>query len=497
MSLKILLDCVVTAGNPASCSTNIQYITFVNRVLAHRQDVFFYWLIPDYISEETEKAAYPQHPHIRYKRVPQHRDRTKEYLTLSKELDTSLAFNGDMWDFDIVLTMRTGLMPMFKMLAIAPRSYKMTWLKQFWLIEAMVLMDFKPTVMTFDPDTKDRFTLCGYLAADTVWLTSQVDKPEITRRARELFPPSTVMELEKKITPVGYGNYQDPISKDPADFPDPENGKPLCIAHAGRMEHANKIVEINKLMVSNFAMLGDKVELLVTTVSDALKVFDTDVVNMRQASRDEFWELAKTKMHVLINLAEESGSALSVLEPMMLGVPAIIGPRRKTEQTLGADYPFIVDNITQAYAMVRMLYEDYPTMYAKWVEWQQGAFKKILHYRMIDQGIYNLMDRRVSEFDEVRARFTKEKEGKADNKFVKDVLAHVEGRDEFVLYDVVKEMVEQKKVGSVILKKMTPSYRDSLGLIWVPDWNVIRNILLCFYGWEDASPALGHFRRVK
>ena len=85
--MKILIDCVVTAADPARCSSNIQFLTFVRRTLAARPDVFFYWLIPEWITAEQFDKTYPQDARVMYRRVPQHRDRTKEYLTVSKALD--------------------------------------------------------------------------------------------------------------------------------------------------------------------------------------------------------------------------------------------------------------------------------------------------------------------------------------------------------------------------------------------------------------------------
>ena len=163
--MKILVDAVLTA-EPAKCSTNVQFLTFVKRTLATRPDVYFYWLIPEWVTQDQFLATYPQDPRVKYIQVPQHKDRTKEYLTLSHQLDAAVAFNGPTWDFDVLLTMRTGLCPLFKLLMMSPRHNSMAWTKEVWLIEEMPLMDFKKTVMTINADVQDLFTMSGYLAAD-------------------------------------------------------------------------------------------------------------------------------------------------------------------------------------------------------------------------------------------------------------------------------------------------------------------------------------------
>jgi hypothetical protein len=297
--------------------------------------------------------------------------------------------------------------------------------------------------------------------------------------------------------PVGYAQFLESYLKTPDQFPDPENGKPLCIAHAGRMEKANRIAEINDLMVNNFVMKGDKVKLLVCTVSESIQVFDQSVIDIRQASRDEFWELCKTQMHVIVKMSAEGGSSLALLEPMMMGVPAIVGPRKATEEALGKDYPFIVNSEVEAYALTKMFYEDYPAMYAKWADWHQGAFQQLLKRRLEEASIYTQLDEDIDAYGEVHDRFRAEKPAKADNAFVLEVLAQVGTADEFVLEEVVEQMAKAKKVDPTMLKKLRPADRDSRGLIWATAFNEFRKILQTFYGWEDASTKVGHMKRGK
>ena len=273
--MKILIDVVVTSADPAKCSSNIQFLTFVKRTLAARDDVFFYWLIPEWIKPEDFEKTYPHDPRVKYLPVPQHRDRTKEYMTLSKPLDQAVAFNGDLWDFDVLLTMRTGMVPAMRLLMNSPRHAKLFWLKQVWLIEEMPLMDFKPTVMTINADVQDVYTLSGYLAADRVYILSYHEKQAIMQTARRFLTPSNVMKIGGKIKSVITGQFSDYRLKPASEFPDPDHGKPFCIAHSGRMEMANNIEVINDVMVKHFVMKGAKVRLLVTTVSDAIKAFDS------------------------------------------------------------------------------------------------------------------------------------------------------------------------------------------------------------------------------
>lgn len=493
--MKILLDCVVTSA-PGKCSSNIQFLTFVRQTLAARSDVFFYWLIPDWITQEDMDEVYPKHPNVQYFRIPQHKDRTKEYLTLSKELDQAAAFNGSLWDFDVILTMRSGLVPLLKMLMTSPRSYRKSWLKQIWLIEEMPLMEFKKTVLTFEPEVQDLFTLSGYLAAECVYVLSYHEPPYIVRRAKEFFTPSKVRQIAGKLHPVLTSQFSEFRLKTPDEFPNPETGKPFCIAHAGRMEQANRIREINDIMVKQFVMKGDKVKLLVCTVSSVVKEFDQSVIEVKHANRDEFWHLCKTEMDVILKMSTEGGNSLALIEPMMFGVPAIVAREPWAEGLLGESFPFYVDNETQAYALVSQFYQDYPTMYAKWSEWSANVFRPLMEQRFKEDLLYPLLEGNINAFSGVHARFKAGYPGKETNALIQDILSFVGDAKEMVFAEVIAGMVAAGKADKVMLDKLNADDRSERGLIWATDWNEYRKTLQVFHGWEDASPKVGHLRRV-
>ena len=492
--MKILIDCVVTAADPAKCSSNIQFLTFVRRTLAARPDVFFYWLIPEWITAEQFDKTYPQDARVMYRRVPQHRDRTKEYLTVSRALDDAVAFNGSLWDFDVLLTMRTGLVPLLKLLMNSPRHATLHWLKEVWLIEEMPLMDFKKTVMTINADVQDRYTMEGYLAADHVYVLSYHEPPAIARRARDFFAPSLVREIEAKLHSVVTTQFSDYSLFPPDRFPQP--GQPFCIAHSGRMEMANRIEEINRLMVNQFVMKGDKVRLLVTTVSSVVKEFDQSVVDVRHASRDEFWKLCKEEMHVFLKLSTEGGFTLALLEPMMFGVPAIIAREPWSIGLFGKDYPFFVANETQAYALVNLFHEDYPKMYAQWADWHVNVFRPLMERRFKTDLLYDLLDGNIEQFKQTRTKFAEKHPGKELNSFVGDVLAHVGTASEIVIPELIADMHKAGKVSKKMVDKLAEGDRDERGLVWSTAFNEYRVILEAFHGWTDASVKVGHLRRA-
>jgi len=385
--------------------------------------------------------------------------------------------------------------PAMRLLMNSPRHAKLFWLKQVWLIEEMPLMDFKPTVMTINADVQDVYTLSGYLAADRVYILSYHEKQAIMQTARRFLTPSNVMKIGGKIKSVITGQFSDYRLKPASEFPDPDHGKPFCIAHSGRMEMANNIATINDLMVKQFVMKGSKVRLLVTTVSAVIKEFDTSVVEVLHASRDEFWKLCKEEMHVFLKLSTEGGFSLALLEPMMFGVPAIIAREDWSEGLFGVDYPFFVTNEAQAYGYVQAFYDDYPGMYAKWSKWHTEVFRPLMDARFKTDLLYDLLDRDIDDFAETHKRFAIKHPGKESNAFVKDILAHVGDAQEFVFSDVIKAMHEAGKVDKKMLDKLRSEDRDERGLAFSTAWNEYRVIMQTFHKWRDASSKVGHLKR--
>jgi hypothetical protein len=494
MSLKLFLDCVLTAA-PGKCSSTVQFVTFVNRSLAKHDDWFFYWAIPEWVGEEEFNAAYPQHERVRYFRVPQHKDRTKEYLTFRDKMDALIAFNGECWDFDVLVTVRTGLVPLMRLVATSPRQNGMTWLKQFWVIEEMPLMDFKKTVMTIDEDVQDRFTIEGYLAADNVWVCSYHEKPEIMQRAREFYAPSMVRKLDKTINPFISAQMSEFHMKTPDEQWSKEQGTPFCIAYVGRMEMSNNIEGISDLMTKQFIMKGQNVKLLVCTQSKVTKVFDKDLVDVRMASRDEFWHLAKTQMHVLLKMSPEGGFNLSLFEPLMFGVPAIIKRAPWSVALMGKDYPFLVDNETQAFAYLSAFYSDYAEMYAKFENYITGAFWPVMEKRFKEDLLYDrLEDAGVSATESLAAAYREKYPGKVKSMLVRTIAKHVNDRQEFVLFDAIDELAKSGDFHTMG-DKIKDGDRDIRHLVWSEPWNDVRSAFKHLLGWEDASTKVGHLKR--
>lgn len=493
--MKILLDPTLTAA-PAKCSVTIQFYEFVRRTLEQRDDVFFYWIVPTEVTDE-EMEFYPKHKNVRYVRHVRSRDRVRDYITLSEEFAAAIAFNGELWDFDVLLTVRAGLIPLMRVIMNSPRNRKSWWTKEVWLIEDMPMMSFKTTVPTMLANgVHDRMTIEGHLAADRAYVCSYHEQDEIVREARKHFAPSIVRDLSDKLQNVVTAQFEQYRLKTPDQFP--EKGKvPFGLAYIGRMEKANNIVDIHDLMLKTWITRGDKVKLVVCTVSKVVPVFDKELVDIRQPNRKEFWEIVQNEMHAFLKMPMGGGFSLSLIEPIMLGTPVITIRSPAYESLLGKNYPFFADGPSQVPGLIKALYDDYPTFYAQFAKWHAEWFRPTYERRMKEDLLYDKLAGAICEYQS-RMQSMKDKthvESLENNKMVKRLSELIDGKEIKTIFDGLRKMGELGEV-EMLDDKLDPDDRLNRNITFSTPWHPYKVGLELFYGFKDASTEVGHMERV-
>ena len=497
MTVKVLLDPVLTAQEPSRCSTYIQFYTLANQLLSERPNVFLYWPIPTWVTDEDKKWL-PQHERIRYFPITQHKDRTKEYVTLRDEMDKLIAFNGELWDFDIMITVRAGLVPLLKMISTSPRQVSHAWTKEIWIIEEMPLMAFKKSVAVLHPDVQDLYTISGHLAAEVSLVMSYHEKPKMIQAAMQWLAPTHVRALDKKMTEVIPSQLKTFALKDPAFYFVPGAGKPFCISYVGRLgSGGTNLDKIYSAMTKQWIIRGgNKVRLLVLTVSTAGTGMPPEHIELQRAPREEFWRIAREEMHLQIVMHTEAGFLLALAEPLSFGVPAIVLRANWAVGMLGKDYPFYVSGELEAYTLMKLFYEDYAGMYARFTKWYEEYFVPVFTRRFQDDLMYSILVGHVDRFEAgMIPRFKDKLGGRAGNEIVAEVLKEVGNRQEFVLFDIMRKLADDGILRS-LQQKLEVEDRDTRGLVWATPWNDFRLLLKACHDWEDASTTVGHLKRI-
>ena len=495
MSMKVLMD-PIPSGEPDRCSTHFKCVALMEHVLLKqgRTDVFFYLMVPDWATEMSSSIL--SHPNVRLIKYPYYKDRMREYLRYDRELDAIQAFNGEFWDFDLVFTSRTSMVPFTKAVMTSPRQLKAgSRLKRIVVMEEMIVMGFRRTVAKSDVPGQEMMTLSGYWAADLVFLATELELMEIRSAARKYFSPSNVkavMEHLRLVVPLVFREVE--TKPDGVRF---DGKREMVVSFTGRMESvSSNLAALYKLMFSNYAIaMEKKFRFVICTVSEVAKVPPPEFVDMRRPKREEFWEIARKEMDVMISLHNDAEFSLSIVEPVMLGVPLLVIDQDWSRSMFGPDYPFYVSGVTEAFAWVKLFYEDYETQYQKFREWHGAYFGKRLTdgtWGCMYEETYKFMQAMEADLVALKPEF----EGRAENDMMKALAQSIADRDEFRLFDLLREMQKEGKL-TMLADKTKEGDRDGRRIVFSTPWNELRYVIKQYLGFEDASTEVGHFRRVK
>ena len=211
--MKILLDPIYSNPLP-TCSTAYKCRAIVELAAERgKTDWFFYWPIPASASAE-ERAWLPQTANVRYLEVPVHKDRVREYLRYHTDLDRLQAFNGELWDFDVLWTVRSSMVANARAVMASPRQKALgRRLKKVILCEEMIMLRHKASIPLSDVEAQELLTLSGYLASDVVFIATQKERHAIAEIARKYFSPSRVREILEKLHHVVALTLREPEAK--------------------------------------------------------------------------------------------------------------------------------------------------------------------------------------------------------------------------------------------------------------------------------------------
>ena len=494
--MKVLFDPIYST-QPHRCSSAVKYRRIATDLLAARDDLFIYWPVPPWMDEVSE-AWLPKDPRIKYLDHRVSKDRVREYQLFYRELEDKVSFFGSCWDYDVLVTMRTAQVPTIRASMNSPRMRRMPWLKKVVLLEEMAILGFRKTVPLSHAEAQDALTVLGYLSADVSYITANHVRDGIIQAARKIYSPSKVLDLRQRL------RLASPILLDEFSTKGPQHRfrrgeEPFCLGFVGRMSNSmTRLPDVYEVMDKNWIMKGDHgFKVIISTVSTGVKLPPPDFVVFENNPREKFWARVKEDMHLVISMSIDAEFSLSLIEPVLFGTPLVIAREDWTEGLLGKDYPFFVKGKTQAYGMVRAFHDDYETMYREFLDWREESFRpRFAPGGLYERNLYRDVFDEVAFYDrEVSERFAAEHPNKRENNIARLIVEHVGDRDEFVLFDVLREL---DKAGA--LRNLGDKLGEEDGqrnLTFQTPWHEMKVILRAFYGFEDASPALGHMRRKR
>lgn len=495
--MKILIDNIPTS-DPQHCASIVKMRKIVEYTLKERDDTFFYWLVPSWANEE-DRAWYPKNDRIMYLDYPYSKDRMREYNRVDRQMEDMISFQGMLWDIDIVLTNRTSAVPMMKTIMNKPSRVLLNWSKRVFLIEDMPLMAFKKTVALSNPFVQEVQTLSGYLASDTIAISAFWEKDVIMKEAKGTLAPSMLSKLRSSIVETTAVYVESTELKAKADILAQLKGeRPFSIGFVGRMTKATRSEDIFAEMTKHWIFRAGshrKVRCMLSTQSINTGVIQVpEWVEFFRLPREGFWDLVRHEMDCFIFMSPEEDYSMSLMEPLLLGCPAILIKCRWSVPSVGPEYPFFVNSISDVYPMVRAFYEDYATQYAKFAKWSKEYFEPLMLSR---NSVYVpvIFGKEIERWWEGFDDYSRKTMSSVTNEITQLLIAYAdENGGELVVWDAIKEL-GRRRVLEHLDDKMSLKFREKVKLTMATDWNLFR-IGLMLSGFRDVSVNTGHMRRV-
>jgi hypothetical protein len=498
--MKVLLDPVYTQW-PSRCASNAKMKTLVMGVLAHRSDVFFYWMVPTNMPE-GEAGWFPDHPNVRLVPYPYAEDRIKEFLRFRVELEKIVAFNGHLWDWDVMVTNRTAMVPTIKTWATKAARTTLLWSKKVFLIEDMPIMSFKKLLPLHNPEVQDITALAGYMCADRTAISAYWERDEILQVARPLLQPAGLRKISTTMVESTSMWIDDTeLKKKEHIEPMLRGDRPFCVAYVGRMTQSQtRIPEIFSIMEKNFVYKN--VRCIVSTVSINSgrvryegKQGIPDWIEVHRPPREEFWRLFQEEVDVFVFMSKEEDYSMSLMEPLVRGCPAVLIRDKWSEGTVGKDYPFFVKNQAEAYGMVMAFRDNYAEMYRKFCEWSRGPFVELLRERNSEY-LPRVFEETLHGWGEDYKKYVARGSAVKNNEIVAmmDKQTRDNGDTDLVVFDMLERLDADGKLRH-LSTKMSDEFNERIRLAWATDWNYYR-LGLMRRGYVDASTETGHMVRL-
>lgn len=367
-----MLDCVYT-NKPSVCSTSYLVWELIEKMMAWRDDVFFYVLYPPNKCDEADKEFLGRYPD-RVTLLPLEQnttDRFSEMLMLRNAMRNYLSpWSVDCWDFDVIISSRIPVLSHLMPHYARKMGSKMPSLRLTVGIDEMPILPFRDTVPW--SDYLYPTTLTSYAMADATLINNQWTKTSLKPVLREMLSPAfqkRVLDRIHEVVPVKLSRFN--LKNEDAQYMEGD----FNVTFVGRATSTRNFKQVADLFRKQFSYPIGKnkasMKFMISTNSRSLGSSDfgeVDFIDLQHNDRAEFHEFLK-EAHIAINLTKTEDFSLSTYETLMAGVPVLV-LNEPWNAFLGPDYPFRANSQIEAYAMLTRIVSDYKAEYAKFVEWE-------------------------------------------------------------------------------------------------------------------------------
>jgi hypothetical protein len=300
-----------------------------------------------------------------------------------------LMFNG--WtglygDWDILLTTRNNG---FYWRRIIGPPFKGS--RFLVLAEPFPFLPFKKTFSSgsegsFDYRKDCLHTIGSYLMFDKVHINTEYEKTEIFNTSKSFFVPSEQRILRANMDVTYPKNVLDEnyvfTKEAEKNF---VNRNPMMVVYPQRIDESerqfSKVFKSLSMMYAKLCSSGLNMKMQICTNSrielpEGMRD-DQEFLTVDRPPREEFWRIIKN-CSVFLSFAIEEGLPFSLVECVKLGTIGVVNREKWSEDLFGKDYPWLVNNVPEAYAMVKKIYQKPRESWDRFVDWYKNYFKPVI-----------------------------------------------------------------------------------------------------------------------
>lgn len=507
--MKVLLDPVHTQ-DPDKCAGNFKMQLIARHLVETLPDAYITYFLPKSAPDDTtcywtvDESKMFQHPRVKYEYLTASKDRIRDMLYPPQDWAGAMMFNGTHWDADLIVTGRMLQGPTIQVLKGSTKTGVDSF-KRYRVLgnENFPMIPNKGAVPYYEQICDN--LVYGHLGFDTTYVHIEYFRDIILQRGRDMLSPAKQRKLANTVQCVQPLQITDTHVKTAKELRALTKGDlPFTVAYTQRFDvvrrRTDDVFESMKKHWIMHAKEGSPVRCIVSSVSKskgrAKMKYTADGFEQVTKGRDEYLQMLKDEVHAVVVLSREEGHSFTTIEPILMGVPVVLGRRPWSEALVGKDYPFFVKSVQEAYTLLRAMSTDYVGQYRVFHDWLVGTYWPLLQQR--NEGWLGVAVERelVSLTNTLREAYeAKTLNPSAMTQALLPVIK-ARGSEPFSLADILAEAFKQKLIDYDHAPRVTDpamgwrnsrtgSFSQGLYL------NKIRHDLMFAYGYEDAAPDQG------
>ena len=341
----------------------------------------------------------------------------------------------------------------------------------------------------FEGDSRLMLVSAGYVYGTPVFLTDY-ERARAARLASKFFSPYRISQMMRKAIVTSVGVHCAVLDELIRDIPKRERFTLFYGGRLNRTKRPERIIEV----YDKFFSYGRDLDIVVTTgtrKSTFCKQWGEITkgrpnINVRfQCPREEYLRIA-TSCHAFIVWSVSEAFPVGFWEQMYMGLIGLFPKTNWAVKQLPEGYPWIFSSKTEAYAMLKEIYDDYPGAVSR-TAWIRDYIREnhdagAVYERILENAIVQMNAKHTYRI------------GRGAKQLLEEVLENDMVGDEFRLIEVLKGM---EKRGDTFKADLAERMRTMVTIHYYPNnYDVYRELLNMGYVdiCQDEEPM---FRRGK